>query len=107
VNGCVYKVVSKCATRIDKTEEINLLKISDIKIGPRFRKELGDLKALKQSIQEIGLFHPPVVNENNELIAGYRRIQAYKELGHQEIPVTRINLQDIVNGEVHENIFIR
>jgi ParB family chromosome partitioning protein len=83
------------------------MKVNDIKVGDKFRKDLGDLEALKQSIQKAGLLQPPVVNENNELVCGYRRLVSYEQLGHQEIPVTRINLQDIVNGEVLKNIFIR
>jgi N6-adenosine-specific RNA methylase IME4 len=79
------------------------LKVNDIKIGDRFRIDLGDLKALKQSIQEFGLFHPIVVNENNELICGQRRLEALKQLGYEVVPTTRINIQDIVNGEIHEN----
>jgi ParB/RepB/Spo0J family partition protein len=78
--------------------------ISDIKVGPRFRKDLGDLDMLAKSIQETGLLHPVVINQNNELIAGARRLEACKFLlGWTEIPVTIINLDDIVKGELHEN----
>jgi ParB family transcriptional regulator, chromosome partitioning protein len=52
------------------------MKISDIKIGNRFRKDLGDIQNLADSIREIGLLQPVVVNENNDLIAGQRRIEA-------------------------------
>jgi ParB family chromosome partitioning protein len=79
------------------------IEINDIKIGNRFRKDLGDLEPLKQSIRKIGLLHPAVINENNELVCGYRRLVSYEQLGYEEIPVRKINLQDIVNGEVHEN----
>ena len=41
--------------------------IKDIKIGSRFRKEVGDIKPLAQSIKEIGLLHPVVINENDEV----------------------------------------
>jgi ParB family transcriptional regulator, chromosome partitioning protein len=64
------------------------LKIADIKIGPRFRKDLGDIDTLARSIAEIGLLHPVVINQNNELIAGARRLQACKSLGWNEIAVT-------------------
>jgi site-specific DNA-methyltransferase (adenine-specific) len=43
------------------------------------------------------------VNEKNELIAGYRRIKACKLLGWKEIPVNRINLDDVMRGENDEN----
>jgi ParB family chromosome partitioning protein len=78
-------------------------KIADIKIGNRFRKDLGDIDSLAQSIQEIGLLHPVVINSNNELIAGQRRVEACKSLGWNDVPVTIINIKDVVKGEFHEN----
>jgi ParB-like chromosome segregation protein Spo0J len=79
------------------------LKIADIKIGPRFRKDLGNIDTLARSIAEIGLLHPVVINQNNELIAGTRRLQACKSLGWNEIGVTIVNLDDIIKGEFAEN----
>lgn len=40
-----------------------------IKIGKRFRKDIGDITSLADSIKNIGLLHAVVVNENNELVA--------------------------------------
>lgn len=82
----------------------NKIKISKIKIGLRFRHDLGDVNALVQSIKEIGLLHPVVLNQNNQLIAGQRRLEACKLLGLKEIPATIINLDNIVTGEFHENV---
>jgi ParB/Sulfiredoxin domain len=79
------------------------MKISDIKIGKRFRQDLGDIQKLAQSIKEIGLLHPVVVNENKELIAGRRRIAAYEILGYEDIDVTVVNLNDIQKAEISEN----
>lgn len=77
--------------------------IDSIKIGDRFRKELGDLTSLSKSISEVGLLHPIVINEEGTLIAGYRRLRACESLGWKEVPVTVISLKDIVRGEVDEN----
>lgn len=77
--------------------------IDKIIINGRYRKDLGNLKKLAKSIVEIGLLHPIVINENNELIAGQRRIEAFKILDRHEIPVHQINLKDILKGELHEN----
>lgn len=79
------------------------IKISDIKIGTRFRNDFGNIATLAQSISETGLLQRPVLNENYELIAGHRRILAFKYLGLTHIPVNIINLNDIVMGEFHEN----
>ena len=43
-----------------------LVKITDIKIGNRFRKDLGDIDSLAESIKELGLIEPIVISENNE-----------------------------------------
>lgn len=45
------------------------------------------IEELKKSIQAVGLIHPLIINQDNELIAGGRRYSALKELGVEEIPV--------------------
>ncbi len=79
------------------------MKISDIIIKDRIRKEMGDLIPLEKSIHKLGLLHPIVVSENNELIAGQRRIEACKNLEWEEVPVTIINIQKLRDGEIDEN----
>ena len=79
------------------------MNISDIRIGERHRKDLGDVASLAQSIADIGLLHPVVVTPDGTLIAGARRVAACKLLGWQEIPATVVDLQDIVRGEHDEN----
>lgn len=77
--------------------------LSKIKMGIRFRSEPGDIKALAESIQEIGLLHPIVLDEENKLIAGGRRISAVRSLGWKSIPYTVISIDDNKIGEFHEN----
>jgi 16S rRNA G966 N2-methylase RsmD len=79
------------------------MNIKDIKIGDRLRKDLGDIQTLASSIQEIGLLQPIVINQDNELIAGQRRLEACKLLGRTEVSTTIVNLDDIIKGEFHEN----
>lgn len=43
---------------------------------PRHRKELGEIKDLLASIERLGQIEPVVINRNNELIAGGRRLAA-------------------------------
>mgnify|MGYP003648489802 FL=1 len=50
-----------------------------------------NLKRIKESINEIGLQMPILVNENNSIIDGQHRLQAAKEL---EIPITYIVSKD-------------
>lgn len=66
------------------------LKISEIHIGDRVRKDVGDIKPLAQSLQEIGLLHPIVIDGHKSLIAGVRRMAAAKYLGWKEVPVRMV-----------------
>lgn len=79
------------------------MRIADIQIGERHRKDMGDLEGLARSIDEIGLLHPVVVRPDGMLVAGERRIKACLLLGWQDIPVTVIDLDAIVRGECDEN----
>jgi ParB family transcriptional regulator, chromosome partitioning protein len=78
--------------------------LSSIRVGKRHRKDLGDIRALAQSIAEIGLMHPPVIRPDGVLIAGERRLCAVKLLGWKKVPVTVLDLDKIVRGEATENI---
>ena len=49
------------------------MKVDQIQIGFRYRKDLGDLRSLADSIGEVGLLHPVVVTLEGRLIAGQRR----------------------------------
>ena len=62
-----------------------LVKISDIKVKKRVRKDLGDLDALKQSLRTYGLLNPITLNSKYELIAGERRLEAAKAIGWENI----------------------
>ena len=79
------------------------MKISEVKIGNRFRKDVGDLTTLMKSIKDVGLLHPIVVSEKGELIAGFRRLKAFQLMGLEEIPATIVSLNDLKFGERDEN----
>jgi N6-adenosine-specific RNA methylase IME4 len=80
--------------------------IEQIEVGFRYRKDLGDLRTLIESISEVGLLHPVVVTPEGRLIAGQRRLEACRQLGWEDVPVTVVDLLQAVRGEAHEN-FIR
>ncbi|WP_318717370.1 ParB N-terminal domain-containing protein [Treponema sp.] len=61
------------------------VKIDDIKIKKRVRRDLGDLEALKESLRLYGLLNPITLNSKYELIAGERRLEAAKSLGWERI----------------------
>jgi N6-adenosine-specific RNA methylase IME4 len=80
------------------------IEINKIKIGIRHRKNLQNLDSLVNSIEKIGLLHPVVITEDDQLIAGQRRIEAFKRLGRTTIPCHVVSLTDILQGEYDENV---
>lgn len=53
----------------------------------RQRRELRGIDELAESIQRVGLINPPVVDQDNLLVAGERRLTAVQKLGWTHIPV--------------------
>lgn len=91
----------------DATIENQILdvQISDIKIGDRFRKEMGDLEALAESIEEDELLQPIGITPENELIFGERRLRAFRDVLHREtIPAIVVDLQSVLLGQIEENV---
>lgn len=79
------------------------MKIDEIVVGDRVRKDMGDLASLATSIERHGLLHPVVVKNDGTLIAGHRRIEAARQLGWSDIPVTVIEVEDLLSAERDEN----
>jgi ParB family chromosome partitioning protein len=67
------------------------LRIAEIICEGRHRTDQGDLRALADSIDTIGLIHPVVVTPECKLVAGGRRLAAAMALGWDTIPVTIIH----------------
>jgi len=83
--------------------------VDKIVIKDRARVEIGDdFEALKQSIKQRGLINPIcVTKEDFELVAGFRRLKACKELGWKKIEVKLFeNLSSLEKKvlELEENI---
>ena len=79
------------------------IKISDITVGQRHRKDMGDLDSFAQGIDKIGLLQAIGVTPQMELIFGERRLRAYQILGRDRIPARIIDIPAIALGEYHEN----
>lgn len=60
--------------------------LDDVRAGDRIRHDLGDVEALAASIKARGLLQPIAVGPDMELIAGARRIAAFRLLGRERIP---------------------
>ena len=89
------------------------IKISEIEIGERFRKDFGDLSGLKESMKDRGQFQPVVISQKKNgsnkhlLFAGECRIKVALELGWDEIGyIFREKADEITAREIEleENI---
>ena len=86
-----------------------LIPISEITISPGRREvQSGDVKELADSIAEVGLINPIMVDQSHTLIAGLHRLEAMKMLGRTEIECTVSDLAGLQAelAEIDEN-FIR
>ena len=67
---------------------VSLVLISTIKCSswnPPSRVEEKRLRGLKDSISDVGLLYPVLMDKNNNLIDGHRRLVAVKELGWKQM----------------------
>lgn len=78
--------------------------LSSIVVGERHRKDMGDVTSLVDSINDVGLLQPVVVTPDGRLIAGERRLEAFKVLDRETIPTTIVDLDNVVRGEFAENM---
>lgn len=75
--------------------------IKDIRIGNRQRKEYHNIEEMTKSLARHGLIQPVVLDQNNGLIAGGRRLAGAVNLGWTEIDyTTREALDDISRKEL-------
>ena len=85
----------------------SLIEIDKIKVDKhgRFRKDLGDIADLVESVRTIGLLHPIVVDSQRNLIAGERRLAACKRLGWPNVPARTIDLDEgqLLRAQQDEN----
>ncbi len=83
------------------------VRIEDIKVKKRIRKNNGGIDELAESMRIYGLLNPIVIDTDCVLIAGFRRLQAAKTLGWSSIPATVVDTEDKaarVALELEENI---
>ena len=83
------------------------IKIEDIKIDRRIRKNLGNLDPLIESMEKFGQLNSIVVNPSLHLIAGHRRLESARKLGWKYINAVIIDKKskaDLLEIEIEENV---
>ena len=81
--------------------------ISEITVNPGRRElDLDDVKELADSIRELGLLHPIIVDKKHTLIAGLHRLEAVKLLEWTEIECNVSSLEGLKAelAEIDENV---
>ena len=84
------------------------VKIEEISVKKRIRKNLGDLTTLAESLKQFGLINPILIDKDNNLIAGERRLEAAKKLGWTSIEATvisKVSPVDALEMEIDENVY--
>ncbi len=81
------------------SNQIVKIKISDIIIGDRKRKNFDGIEDLAESINELGHLQPVLVDSEMHLIAGERRIKAVTLLGREDIDSIIIPIEQIADRE--------
>jgi ParB family chromosome partitioning protein len=84
-----------------------LIASDSIIVKNRIRRDVGDIKGLMESLKKHGQLTPIIVSRNNELIAGFRRLQAAKRLGWKSIEAVildRPSQQKKLEIEIEENV---
>lgn len=77
--------------------KVESIRIADVVVADRHRKDLGDLKVLAESISNLGLLHPITVTTANVLVAGERRLAACRDhLKWEEIPAHVVDCHPLI-----------
>ena len=87
--------------------ELITIEIDKIIINPRISEHLGNINELARSIKEYGLISPILINKDNILLCGMRRIKACQNLGYNQIKALVVDLEagmEIFNIESQENL---
>lgn len=83
------------------------IRIDDVIVGDRARRDYGDLSDLIASIREVGLLQPIGLTPGNHLLFGGRRLEACRALGWESIPFVRPETQtdaiSLLTAERDEN----
>jgi N6-adenosine-specific RNA methylase IME4 len=79
--------------------------IDSIKVGERFRRDMGDIEGFARNVAVLGVLQPIGITPDKILVFGYRRLLAAKVAGLSEVPIVVVDLERIVEGEYAENVF--
>src|SRR5262245_47919275 len=71
-------------------------------LGARLRQDYGDIEALAESIERVGLLQPIVIDAQQNLVCGGRRLRACRSLGWTLIDAVVLGTLDDEERGLHE-----
>lgn len=80
--------------------------VDSIRVPDRVRKELGNLDSLMESLKTCGQLNPITITRDMQLVAGFRRLTAARQLGWKMINANVVEAADalrILQMEMEEN----
>ena len=74
------------------------VKVSSLKHHPKNKEiyTLSSIEELKESISEVGLLQPLIIDSRNQVISGNRRFESIKRLGWEEV---QVEVKEVKDGE--------
>ncbi|ATH07673.1 hypothetical protein BIY24_06855 [Halobacteriovorax marinus] len=74
---------------------MEMMPITDIIVQNKYLRTNTNVDTLIESIENIGLISPLIINQENKLIAGGRRYSALKQMGREEVPIIKVDEGDL------------
>lgn len=99
--------MSKAMETAIPTGTLKQVRLADILVGERFRKDLGDIEELAESIRQKGVLQPITLDKHMNLLAGGRRYAAANLAGLEKIPALLRDVADELDMrevELMENV---
>jgi ParB/RepB/Spo0J family partition protein len=87
-----------------KTRYIPNFPVHSIKLGTAIRTDAKKITGLGQSIKNYGLINPIVIDENNFVVMGKRRLLAVRKQRYRRVPVLRVISEDKLALQLIENL---
>lgn len=82
--------------------EFRLVRCADITIPPNRQRTVVTTDDLEDSVRQRGVITPIILRENNELVAGERRLTTCIKLGIEEIPAVFLSQLDPTEAKIIE-----
>ncbi|MDP6630744.1 MAG: ParB N-terminal domain-containing protein [Kiritimatiellia bacterium] len=67
--------------------------IDEVTLKEPIRKDVGEVSMLTRSVSKVGLLTPILIDRNNIVITGARRLAACRQAGIRQLPAMRLDIE--------------